>query len=199
MINNPIINRLNKLALNKRFQPVFDILLFIFITLIIHYVFKYWERQLHYRLFGYQILTPEVYDFFTNIVFNHTRLVVNALLPVDIIERTFYFSNQCSVSIVAGCSGIKQMLQLALLILIYPGPWKHKAWFIPSGMLIVHLTNVFRLSGLCIVMNYWPQHWHFAHDYPFRVIFYVVIFFLWVIWNDKFYHRKEKPISRLAD
>jgi len=124
-------------------------------------------------------------------VFQHTKIVVEALLPVSVINHTFYFQNHSSLSIVPSCSGIKQILQFALLILLYPGPWKHKAWFIPFGIIIIHLTNVFRLSSLCIVMANWPVHWRFIHDYPARIIFYIVIFSLWVIWNDRFYHSKS--------
>jgi len=184
---------------NPRLKPLFDTFLFVFLTLVIHYTYRYWEINLHREIFGFQLIPDGVFVWFTEMVYQNTRFVVDLLLPVETMKHTLYFPNQCSVTIVQSCSGVKQILQFALLILIYPGPWKHKAWFIPAGILVVHLTNVFRLSGLCVVMNYWPQHWHFAHDYPFRVIFYVVIFFLWVIWNDKFYHRKEKPISRLAD
>jgi exosortase family protein XrtF len=142
------------------------------------------------------ILTTGLFEYFTDVVFNHTRIVVDWLLPIETQDRILYFANSCSVRIVPSCSGVKQMIQFLLLILLYPGPWKHKAWYIPAGLIMIHLTNVFRLSGLCIVMANWPDHWKMAHDYPFRFIFYVVIFFLWVIWNDRFYHAKSKAKAK---
>ena len=82
------------------------------------------------------------------------------------------------------CSGLKQMLQFALLILPLPGPWRHKAWFIPAGILMVHLTNVLRVSGLCWVMLKDPSLFDFFHDYVFRGLFYIVIFAMWLAWTE---------------
>jgi exosortase/archaeosortase family protein len=181
-----------KLRANKRLEPIFDTFLFVFITFAIHYLYRFWEHDFDHRIFGYQILTPAIFTWFTDAVFTHSRWLVDFLIPIKTNGRTFFFENSCSVQIVYSCSGIKQILQFVLLILVYPGPWKHKAWFIPLGAVLIHFTNVIRISGLCITMAYWPDHWHFAHDYPFRIIFYVVIFFLWVTWNDYFYHKKSK-------
>jgi exosortase/archaeosortase family protein len=187
-----LLDEYNRLRANKNLEPIFDTALFILITLVIHYLYRYWAINLQYHILGVQILTPEIFNWFTDRVFFHSKWVLDILIPIKTNGRIFYFENSYSVQIVESCSGIKQMLQLALLILIYPGPWKHKAWYIPLGILIIHITNVIRISGLGLVMANWPDHWHFAHDYPFRFIFYVVIFFLWVVWNDKFYHHKSK-------
>ncbi len=54
------------------------------------------------------------------------------------------------------------------------------------GIVIVHLTNLFRITGLAVITVTIPQYWEFAHDYLFRPFFYVVIFFLWVWWVEKF-------------
>lgn len=183
---------IKKIRTNKRYEPIIDTLLFVSITLIVHFSYRYWERASYFSIFGVGILTPGLFEWFTNLVFAHTRALVDFILPIQTSGRIFYFANECSVQIVASCSGIKQMLQFLLLMLLYPGPWKHKAWYIPLGIVLIHLTNVLRLTGLCIVMANWPEHWKTAHDYPFRIIFYVVIFFLWVIWNDRFYHKKSK-------
>jgi exosortase/archaeosortase family protein len=77
------------------------------------------------------------------------------------------------------------MIQFVLLFLIFPGPWRKKLWFIPLGLLIVHLTNLFRIAGLSVVTVTVPEYWDFSHDYLFRPFFYVVIFLLWVWWVEK--------------
>jgi exosortase/archaeosortase family protein len=187
-----LLARFKKIKAEKRFEPIIDTMLFITITLVIHFTYRYWERASYFSIFGVPVLPYQMFEWFTDIVFKHTRAVVDLILPIQTVDRIFYFTNSCSVQIVASCSGVKQMLQFLLLMLLYPGPWKHKAWYIPMGLVLIHLTNVFRLSGLCVVMANWPEHWKLAHDYPFRIIFYVVIFFLWVIWNDRYYHKKSK-------
>ncbi len=85
------------------------------------------------------------------------------------------------------CSGLKQFYQWFFLMLLYPGPWKHKLWFFPMGILIVHLVNVFRIIGMVFVTMLIPQHWDFIHDWIMRPFFYVVMFLLWVWWNERFY------------
>jgi len=187
-----LIGEYKTLRKNKRLEPIFDTSVFIIITFAIHYLYRYWEIEFDYRIFGFQLLTPAIFDWFTNALFNHSKWLMSHFLHFTTSTRTFNFENNSSVKIVFSCSGIQQMLQFALLILLYPGPWKHKTWYIPMGAILIHLTNVIRISGLCIVMANWPNHWKFAHDYPFRIIFYVVIFFLWVIWNDRFYHQQSK-------
>jgi len=77
------------------------------------------------------------------------------------------------------------MIQFALLMAIFPGPWRHKLWYIPLGIFIVHLTNLFRIIGLAVVLVTVPDYWDFSHDNIFRPLFYVVIFGLWVYWVEK--------------
>jgi len=60
------------------------------------------------------------------------------------------------------------------------------------GILIVHLVNVFRIVGMVFVTMYLPQYWDFIHDWVMRPFFYVVMFLLWVWWNEKFYLKYKK-------
>jgi exosortase/archaeosortase family protein len=76
-------------------------------------------------------------------------------------------------------------------MLFFPGPWIHKLWFIPLGLIITHLVNVFRIDSLVIILDYYPQHWHFTHDYILRPFFYVVMFGLWVFWVEKITPQKK--------
>ena len=103
--------------------------------------------------------------------------------------RTFLFGAG-SVYITAGCSGFKQLLQWLVLMIFFPGPWKHKLWFIPLGLVVVHLVNVFRIDGLVIILDYFPEYWQFTHDYIMRPLFYAVMFGMWVIWVEKFAEKK---------
>ena len=80
----------------------------------------------------------------------------------------------------------------------FPGPWKHKAWFIPLGLVVIHLVNIFRISGLSILLIYFPEHWQFTHDYIWRPFFYVVMFLLWVWWVEKFRDRKPEEGNSTA-
>jgi exosortase/archaeosortase family protein len=104
----------------------------------------------------------------------------------------YYAPNNGFVYVNLSCSGLKQFYQWFFLMLLYPGPWRHKLWFFPLGLIIIHIVNIFRIVGMVFVTINLPQHWDFIHDYVMRPFFYVVMFALWVWWNEQFYLKSVK-------
>lgn len=100
--------------------------------------------------------------------------------------NTLVINGSDYITVNEGCSGFKQDYQLLFLFLLYPGIWKYKLWYIPFSFIIMHLTNIFRIVVLTAVLNMQPQYWDFWHEWIMRPFYYVVIFFLWVLWNEKF-------------
>lgn len=160
--------------------------LFVILTLVIHYTFRWWAYEKHYQVFGFTLISLEMLQGMGRMVFLQTLWIVRDLLGIDVrvVGQIMYMPEGGGVSVDGSCSGLKQMLQFALLILFLPGVWKHKTWFIPLGILLIHITNVFRVFGLCMVMWVDPSHFGLFHDYLFRPLFYVVIFGLWLIWTE---------------
>lgn len=169
---------------NKKLEPIIDVALFILVTLIIHFSYRFWVTQGYFPI---KELVWTIHDHLSQRVFVESSWFLQHVLGMDITlaDRTMYWSNQGYIAINHGCSGLKQMIQFALLMMVFPGPWKHKLWYIPMGILIVHLTNLFRIIGLGVVLVTVPDYWDFSHDYIFRPFFYVVIFSLWVFWVEK--------------
>ncbi len=85
-----------------------------------------------------------------------------------------------------GCTSLKQWMHWIFLMLIFPGPSKHKLWFMPAGVAILHLVNIIRITGLVCVISIKPEAFHFFHDYVFKTLFYLSIFILWVVWIEMF-------------
>jgi exosortase/archaeosortase family protein len=162
-----------------------DVFIFILITVAIHFIWRFWAKQYNYALISDFMYT--IMDVMAVEVYRESVWLISGIYDIVSVDETMYiyFPNQCIMYINESCSGLKQMLQFTLLMAFFPGPWKQKLWFIPLGVIIMHLTNVFRVFGLAIVMNNWPWHWDFSHDYIFRPIFYVVIFILWMVWVEK--------------
>jgi exosortase/archaeosortase family protein len=164
-----------------------DVLLFIIITLVIHYSFRYWANQLDYAPVKAQIYNLE--GRMADMVYYQSKWFVVNVLRIEITAvdqiKTMYFTNNGYIAVNRSCSGFKQILQFALLLMVFPGLWKRKLWFIPLGVVVVHLINLFRIIGLSVVVITIPQHWDFSHDYVFRPIFYIVIFMMWVWWVEK--------------
>lgn len=173
-------------------RPVANTFLFIIITLIVHFLFRYWSAVHNFYIGSFQVLTPEFADKMATIVYRQSAVVVQWLVPAEMKDNMFIFPNTYAILVNGSCSGLKQFIQFALLMILFPGPWKHKLWFIPTGILILHLTNLFRIITLAVFMCKWPGYWEFVHWYPMRIIFYVVIFGLWVFWNEKIRHKGLK-------
>jgi len=105
--------------------------------------------------------------------------------PSGLSNRTIQFSNGRGLTVIEGCSGFKQLLQSAFLFIFYPGNWRHKLWFVPCALVVVHLVNVFRIALLTAWSGLdWP-FWQWMHDYPLKGLYFIVIFALWYVWNER--------------
>jgi exosortase family protein XrtF len=83
------------------------------------------------------------------------------------------------------CNGLTLFALFAIFIVAYPGPWKHKLWFIPVGITVIHFLNVMRITALCIIVLKRPEWLDFNHTYTFQLLMYGFIFGLWWIWIQK--------------
>ncbi len=85
----------------------------------------------------------------------------------------------------SGCSGLELFLIFAGFILIIKGNLKHKFWFVPTGLAIILLLNIIRISALTIIVYHAPAYLDFNHKYTFVFIVYGAILLLWWWWVKK--------------
>jgi exosortase/archaeosortase family protein len=175
----------------KRLRPVTDALLAAIITYGFH---------LLYRHFSVEINSVPVINaatiWLTDLVYHQSLWINRTLLGLSITtadHNTMIFSNGTRMFINGSCSGLKLMFQVTILFLLFPGPWKHKLWFIPLGWILMHLSNLFRIVSLSLVSIWKIQYWDFGHDWILRPFFYLVIFTMWVWWVERF--RKVKKVK----
>jgi len=138
-----------------------------------------------------------LYLYLRGLLFVHSAWVVEHVVGYDIVRQDFamVFEGGGRLIVDESCSAVKWFAHFLVLMLLFPGPWKHKAWFIPLGIVITHGVNIFRIVGLAIVfMNRYPS-FDFFHDYVFRPFFYLVLFLLWVAWVEWFLPR-ARPSGR---
>lgn len=90
------------------------------------------------------------------------------------------------VTVGAPCNGLVLFALFAIFIIAYPSKTAHKFWFIPLGILIIHLLNALRVAGLAVLVKMNPDWLGFNHDFTFTVIVYSVVFGLWYWWIKKF-------------
>lgn len=122
------------------------------------------------RLFGYEVIPYEDFPLRSHI---------------GIVSEPFPLNSK-GVTIGAPCDGAVLFALFLVFVVSFPGPLKHKIWFIPAGIVAIHLLNVFRVIGLAIVVFVNEDWLAFNHDYTFTLIVYAFVFFLWWLWTKKF-------------
>ncbi len=95
-------------------------------------------------------------------------------------------SGSMGVTIGAPCDGSVLFALFVSFVIAFPGPWKHKMWFLPLGVILIHLFNVLRVLGLAVIVHINEDWLAFNHDYTFTIIVYAFVFLLWWIWVNKF-------------
>ena len=172
-----------------KLRPIVDVLIFSIIIVFFH---KFWWDW-GFKAFLVNYLSfNELEQFMAAQVFIPSAWIVEYIVGYDIrtLNTTMYFPNDNWLEVNGSCSGLKQFYQWIILMVLFPGPWKQKLWYIPMGLIVIHLVNIMRIVILAMIMVNAPDQWHFSHDWILRPFFYVVIFVMWVIWVEKFAHRK---------
>ena len=177
-----ILRRINHFLEKKSLLPV---LRFIAITIIIHFSWIIWEEVLLFSPVRNEIDTIATY--LINLIFDASVKILSVISNEEIISGndnlTILLGEHGSLQIYKGCGGLKQMMQFAGLILVLKGKIIKKSVFIPFGIGIVFIISILRIVGLSLIIMHIPIIWDISHDHIFRIMFYVVIFYLWVIWE----------------
>ena len=94
------------------------------------------------------------------------------------------------------CNGLTLFALFTGFVLVYPGDWKKKAWFIPFGIITIHILNVLRIIWLTLTVYFFPdpEILDFNHTYTFTILVYGYVFYLWYLWS-----RMGTPIKPIVD
>lgn len=168
--------------INGKYKSLIEVGIFAVITLVFHYL---WWHGLKSFLLDFAAF-KDMEAWLAHQVFVSSAWIVEDVLNYNIsTEGNTIFIDKGYVAVLGSCSGLKQFYQWTVLMLLFPGPWKHKLWFIPSGIIVINIVNILRIVILSLIVVYWPQQWDFIHEWVLRPFFYVVIFAMWVIWVEK--------------
>ena len=168
-----------------KLQPIVDVAIFAVIIIFFHYIWWHGFKSFLQSFAAFN----QVEAFLAHQVYLPSAWIVENILNYPITTNdstnTLFFPNHGYIVVEGSCSGLKQFYQWTILMLLFPGPWKKKLWFIPAGLLVIHIVNILRIVILSIVVVHWPQQWDFIHMWILRPFFYVVIFGMWVVWVEK--------------
>jgi len=171
--------------------------LFILLIISFHFIYLGWQA-IGYWPIGKTIEKLMVWS--VNLVYSQSCWLLEHVFRIDITTisqmRSIATPNNAGgwahVIIAPECACLKQWMHWLFLMILFPGPWKHKLWYIPAGLVIIEWTNAIRICGILMMQIPWPNSFHLAHDYIFKVFFYLVIFLMWVLWVEKFYNPSIK-------
>lgn len=171
--------------------------LFILLIISFHFIYLGWQA-IGYWPIGKTIEKLMVWS--VNLVYSQSCWLLEHVFRIDITTisqmRSIATPNNAGgwarVIIAPDCACLKQWMHWLFLMILFPGPWKHKLWYIPAGLVIIEWTNAIRICGILMMQIPWPNSFHLAHDYIFKVFFYLVIFLMWVLWVEKFYNPSIK-------
>lgn len=119
-------------------------------------------------------------------LFDFFGVDANKEIDSDHVIVSLLNSNHRGVWVGDNCNGFKLFSIFSIFILAYPTNWKSKIWYIPFGIIIVHLANVLRIMALVLINDYNPAYLDFNHDYTFTIFVYSIIFGLWYWWLKKY-------------
>lgn len=187
--------KVSEFKLPEKLVPYGGIIYFVIILLVSHFVWKFTllgdESDTLVTFFGMDISAPFIW--MSNHVAHASVAVLHffgstvSLEPNNVLQH----ENKNAVRVIWGCSGIKQAYIFFCIIAFYHGPWLKKLWYIPLGLVLVYLFNIFRISAIVAIIEPYPDWFKFTHEYFFKYLFYGMIFGLWVLWEEKISLRKD--------
>ena len=176
--------------LPEKIKSYVGIIYFVIILLLSHLLWKLFvlgeESDTIVTLLGFDISYPFIW--MSRHIASVSVSILNfigfdtVLEPNNVILHT---SVKKGVRIVWGCTGIKQAYIFFCIILFYRGPWLKKLWYIPLGLLVVYLFNIFRIAFITGFIRYNSSAFDFLHEHLFKYLFYGIIFLMWVFWEEK--------------
>lgn len=182
---------LQRFLKSNQLQPLTDVLLFALLIVSFHFLYIFWAYSGFYP-FG--TLVHELFSVASHHLFLQSKALLD-FIGIDYTTRhqTFYIANILGstswVEVSPACTSLKQWLHWVFLMVLFPGPWRHKLWYIPIGLLIIQGIGILRITGLACAVYKWPGSFPFFHDYVYKGLFYGVIFLMWVVWAE--YFRKK--------
>jgi len=191
--------KLPTFKLSQKLTPYRGVIRFVIILAVSNFFWKYNvlgdETDTLVTLFGINISTPFVF------MARHVAELCSWLLhtigsnvTLD-ASNTLRHGNNVSVQIIWGCTGLKQAYIFFCIIAFSRGPWAKKIWYIPLGLLVVYLFNILRITFIVAFIENHHNTFDLLHFYIFKYLFYLIIFAMWVYWEEIIIRSKQLSIK----
>lgn len=99
-------------------------------------------------------------------------------------NRLRFTDTGVGVSIVWGCTAIKQSFIWLIIMLAARGRWVDKLAYIPVGWLFAYAFNMLRIYLVAVLTKHHPEWFELLHTYLFKYLFYGCFFVLWLLYDE---------------
>lgn len=158
---------------------------FAFTYLILTFLYQNYLNQ-------FDVKNNEVDDF-TEIVASQTKHVLslvdsNSYTMPHLKEPSvkLFYHGKYVARIIEGCNAVSIMILFVAFVIAFTGKFKNTILFVLFGLFLIHVLNVTRIALLAISLYNYPNLEHILHGVIFPLVIYGVVFFLWVIWVNKY-------------
>lgn len=187
----------SRFKIPESIEPYSGIIYFVVLLMLSHFFWKFTvlgdETETVVTFFGMNISAPFnlMADHVAHVTARVLQLVgYNISLSADNVVR---HDNNVAVHVVWACTGLKQAYIFVCIIAFYRGTLKNKLWFIPLGLLVVYLFNIFRIVAITALIKEHPEWFYILHEHVFKYLFYVIIFGMWILWEEVVSKKTVQP------
>lgn len=175
--------------LPEKLRPYAGIIYFMLVLVVAHFFWKFTvrgdETDTIVTFFGFNISTP--FNFMAQHVAQATAFILHfAGSDAQLIDHNVIrHENGVAVRIVWSCTGLKQAYIFFCIIAFYSNNFKQKIWFIPVGLVVIYAVNILRIAAITALVESFPEYFDLLHEHLFKYLFYLIMFGMWVIWEEK--------------
>ncbi len=119
---------------------------------------------------------------------------VESSLDSDQPKVHILLNNKIVLSVFEGCNGLNVMIIFLAFLVAYGGSWKKMLWFVPLGLVAIHLANLGRIAMLYYIAHYHPNWMYFTHKFLFTGFIYAFVLLLWYWWVTRL-SKQQTPSS----
>jgi exosortase family protein XrtF len=167
---------------------------FVFTYLFLTVIYQFYLGQFNVKNAETDDLTIVVAkqtEFFLNLVDDNSYTMPHLEEP----SVKLFYHGKYVARIVEGCNAVSVIILFIAFIVAFSGKLKNMLLFILFGTFLIHVLNIIRIGLLAIALYHYPHLEHILHGVVFPLIIYGVVFFLWVIWVNKYSSHVSKTTS----
>ncbi|HRI79322.1 MAG TPA: exosortase family protein XrtF [Cyclobacteriaceae bacterium] len=166
----------------KEFRPAIRfVLVFVLIYVIGNVIYGIWVESFKPMPDPATRWASEQSVVLINIFFDTVSTVVNENSPNILITR----NQKVILSVFEGCNGVNVMIVFVSFIVAFGGRLKATIVYLLTGILVLHIANLIRLTLLYLTAIHQRPLFYYFHKYLFTAVLYAVVFLLWYIWIER--------------